>query len=151
MFAEFNTDQWPIVHIHFNPENITEENYNKYTLDYLSLLLRAKEEQIKIIILYNLDKLNIQLNYIKKIAGFNKSIKKYNYVIFVGIITKRTCISKVIKMYLMFDTPICPFKVLEDYNELEEYMKDEFELCINCDNYRKCNDSIDDNSNINYA
>jgi len=148
MFAVYNTDQWPIVHIHFNPENMNEENYNKYTLDYLSVLLRSKEEQIKIIVLYNLDKLDAPLKYIKKTAEFNKSVKKYNSIMFVGIITKRKCISGVIKMYLMFDSPICPFKVLKDYDELEEYVKDEFELCINCDIYKKCNV---DNTNMNYA
>ena len=55
MFAYFNTINWPMVYVNFDLKQLSDESFEKYTIDYLAILIKAQTEKIKLILVYNLD------------------------------------------------------------------------------------------------
>ena len=117
----FNLDNWPIIYIknnNFLNDNILEE----YKKDYLTILIRCKNNKEKIILFMDIyDKSEIQMPYIKKMTEFHRSIEDYNklYVEYIYILCKSKIIKNVISMLLSVEKPAVPCKIIRSLDKLE--------------------------------
>ena len=118
----FNLDNWPIIYIknknNFLNDNILEE----YKKDYLSILIRCKNNKEKIILFMDIyEKTEVQMPYIKKMAGFHKSVEEYNklYVEYIYVLCKSKIMKNVISMLLSVETPAVSCKIIRSLDKLE--------------------------------
>ena len=130
----FNLDNWPSIYIknnNFLNDNILEE----YKKDYLTILIRCKNNKEKIILFMDIyDKSEIQMPYIKKMTEFHRSIEDYNklYVEYIYILCKSKIIKNVISMLLSFEKPAVPCKIIRSLDKLETlFYKNGKEMFLN--------------------
>ena len=118
----FNLDNWPIIYIKNKNNFLNDEILEEYKKDYLSILIRCKNNKEKIILFMDIyEKTEVQMPYIKKMAGFHKSVEGYNkvYVEYIYVLCKSKIMKNVISMLLSVETPVVPCKIIRSLDKLE--------------------------------
>jgi len=135
---QFNTKHWPIVYFFIDNEKMTDEVFEEYKRTYLTILLKCKKENKKIILISDLNNQdNLPLKYVMKQAYFNNKIHKFNqaYVDLVCVYLNNNSFKRILdiyfsilkeKMNLDFDTHV--YQKLEPYIENIEMIKKYKEL-----------------------
>ena len=55
MVLKFNEDNWPVVYFYLGKEEINEELFESYKVNYLNLLIKCKKEKKKMILISDLN------------------------------------------------------------------------------------------------
>ena len=55
MIADFNLENWPIVYLKLNNNDINENSFEEYKKYYLGLLIRCKNNNEKMVLICNLN------------------------------------------------------------------------------------------------
>jgi len=128
----FNLDNWPIVYLKtINGNNITDESFEEFKKMYLELLVKAKKNNEKMILICNLNTSgSLPLKYIMKQAQFNKEIYKYNkeYVKGVCILCKDKSFKNILNLYFSVAKPAAPFKLCRTYEKSNKYLLENFNV-----------------------
>lgn len=135
MGIKFNTDYWPIVQFRLI-EEVNDENFENYKVNFLNLLLRCKKNKEKMLLICDLENdASIPMKYIFKLALFNKKIFKFNklYLRGVCVLSKSKTFKNIFKIYLSLITPSAPYKLCSSYDKINNYIEKEFK--INFDTY----------------
>lgn len=125
MFAGFLINEFPIVYIRIKSDDFNDENLVFYQNSFINVLLRAKNEKQKIIILLDLfdcDSSTFNMNNIMKQANFYKSIMKYTslYVQHVYILSNRNDLHFFIKIFRTFGKSDVPYKIVKNTEKIEQ-------------------------------
>lgn len=130
MGIQFNTDYWPIVQFSL-VEEVNDENFEQYKVNFLNLLLRCKKNKEKMLLICNLETdITIPMKYVFKLALFNKKIFKFNklYLQGVCVLSKSKTFKNIFKIYLSLITPSSPYKLCSSYIKINNYIKKEFQI-----------------------
>lgn len=124
-FAQFEMGSFPIVYMKIHSEHFNEENFENYKSSLIHLLLRAKSEKQKMILLldlFNSDQSTFQMENIMKQAAFYKSIMAHTllYVQHVYILSNRTDLHVFIKIFKTFAKSVVPYKVVKSIEKIEQ-------------------------------
>ena len=144
MFAYFNTINWPMVYVNFDLKQLSDESFEKYTIDYLAILIKAQTEKIKLILVYNLDNMKLPISYIKKQVAFNKTVKDHNtnHIGFVCIVSENRLLKSILKMFFSIQKDSNTCKVFKTHNEVSNYLSQNFGIITNFSNENKMNYDI---------
>jgi hypothetical protein len=128
----FNLTHWPIVYLKsISGNNITDESFEDFKKMYLELLVKAKKNNEKIILICNINTSgNIPLKYIMKQAQFNKEIYKFNkeFVKGVCILCKDKSFKNILNLYFSVAKPAAPFKLCRSYEKANKYLNEIFNV-----------------------
>lgn len=124
-FAQFEMGSFPIVYMKIHSEHFNEANFENYKSSLIHLLLRAKSEKQKMILLldlFNSDQSTFQMENIMKQAAFYKSIMAHTllYVQHVYILSNRTDLHVFIKIFKTFAKSVVPYKVVKSIEKIEQ-------------------------------
>jgi hypothetical protein len=138
MFSYFLISEFPIVYISINSDHFNDENFEYYKSSYVNLLLKAKNEKQRMIILLDLigcDNATFKMENILKQASFYKSIMEHSikYVQHVYIISNRNDLHVLIKIFKTFAKSLVPYKVVRNTEKIEQniYKKYNIKLKLN--------------------
>lgn len=129
MIANFNLNNWPIVYFKLSGDAICEDSFEEYKKYYLNLLIKSKNENVKIILICNLNNSgNLPLNYVMKQAQFNKEIYKFNkeYVKCVCILCKDRSFKNILNLYFTVSKPAAPYKLCRSFSKINKYLNEKF-------------------------
>jgi len=118
----FNLDNWPIVYIKNNNNWLNDEILEEYKKDYLSILIRCKNNKDKIILFMDIyERTEVQMPYIKKMAEFHKNVEEYNrlYVEYIYVLCKSKIMKNIISMLLSVESPAVSCKIIRSLDKLE--------------------------------
>ena len=118
----FNLDNWPIIYIKNKNNCLNDTILEEYKKDYLTILIRCKNNKEKIILFMDIyEKTEVQMQYIKKMADFHKSVEEYNKVDveYIYILCKSKIMKNVISMLLSVETPTVPCKIIRSLDKLQ--------------------------------
>jgi len=130
MGIQFNTDYWPIVQFSL-VEEVNDENFEQYKVNFLNLLLRCKKNKEKILLVCDLENdVAIPMKYVFKLALFNKKIFKFNKLYLQGVCVLSTSktFKNIFKIYLSLITPSSPYKLCSSYTKINSYIEKEFQI-----------------------
>ena len=125
MSADYNLDNWPIVYFKLSSNQISDETFEEYKKSYLSLLVRCKNNNDKIILICDLNKsAKLPLNYIMKQAQFTKDINKFNkeYIKAVCILCNDKNFKNILSLYFTFCRPASPYKLCRSFDKINKYL-----------------------------
>jgi len=159
MVKFFNTKEWPIVYLKSYNDYINDNLFEIYKKQYLTLLLKCKNNKEKIILICDLNTLdscdNLPLNYIMKHANFNKEIYKYNkeYVRTVCILCNNSSLKNILNLYFTVSKPASPYKIFKNYDKANKYLLESFNINFDITIYQRNNldcedESSDENTDI---
>ena len=165
MGFQFNTKHWPVIYFKACDE-INDENFEEYKVNYLNLLIKSKKNKDKVFLIADLNtEIQIPMKYIFKLAAFNKKLYKFNklYLKVVCIFSQSKSFKNLLKLYLSLITPSSPYKLCSSFDKINVYLKDSLdtyfdtnifnlnkENCINNNNENENhNEDENDNNNIN--
>ena len=134
MIADFNSDNWPIVYVKFNNNELNDESFEEYKKYYLNLLIKCKKDNSKMYIIFNLDNTkSLPMNYIVKQIQFNKEIEKFNkeYIQLASIICKSKAFKNILNLYFSMSKQAAPFKIFRCFNKMKLYFIDKFNINFN--------------------
>lgn len=125
MFAGFLVNDFPIVYISIKSDDFSDENLTYYQNSFINILLRAKDEKQKIIILLDLfecDNSTFNMDNLMKQANFYKSIMKYTalYVQHVYILSNRNDLHFFVKIFRTFGKSDVPYKIVKNTEKIEQ-------------------------------
>jgi hypothetical protein len=118
----FNLDNWPIIYIKNKNNCLNDSILEEYKKDYLTILIRCKNNKEKIILFMDIyEKNEVQMPYIKKMADFHKSVQDYNkvYVEYIYVLCKSKIMKNVISMLLSVETPAVSCKIIRSLDKLQ--------------------------------
>ena len=133
MGIQFNTNYWPIVQFSLI-EEVNDENFEQYKVNFLNLLLRCKKNKEKMLLICDLESdIGIPMKYVFKLALFNKKIFKFNklYLQGVCVLSKSKTFKNIFKIYLSLITPSSPYKLCSSYAKINTYIEKEFQINFN--------------------
>ena len=151
MVFKFNINYWPIVHFSLT-EEVNDENFEEYKVNFLNLLLNCKKKKQKILLICDLNaNIQISMKYVLKLAAFNKKIFNFNklYLNGVYVISKNKTFKNFFKIYLSLITPCAPYKLCSSYNKINIHMKDDFNLLFDTNIFINDNNNDSNNNNSN--
>jgi hypothetical protein len=125
MSADYNLDNWPIVYFKLSSNQINDETFEEYKKSYLSLLLRCKNNNDKVILICDLNKsAKLPLNYMMKQAQFTKEINKFNkeYIKAVCILCDDKNFKNILSLYFTFCKPASPYKLCRSFDKINKYL-----------------------------
>ena len=131
MICTFNLDHFPIVYMKLNDNEINDNSFEEYKEYYLSLLLRCKKENQKLVLICNLDNTpTLPMNYIAKQSQFNKDIYKHNqaHVKTVCILCKNKSFKNILNLYFTVSKPANPFKICRSFMKVNKYLSEKFKI-----------------------
>jgi len=143
MVKFFNTKEWPIIYLKSYNNYINDDLFELYKKQYLSLLIKCKNNKEKIILICDLTTLNncenLPLNYIMKHANFNKEIYKYNkeYVKAVCILCSNSSLKNILNLYFTISKPASPYKIFKNNDKINKYLMDNFNIEFNISIFQK--------------
>jgi hypothetical protein len=124
----FNLDYWPVVYLKsMNGSSITDESFNDFKKMYLELLVKAKNNNEKIILICNINTTEpIPMKYIMEQAKFNKEIYDSNkkYVKGVCILCKDKNFKNILNLYFTIAKPAAPYKLCRSYEKANKYLNE---------------------------
>ncbi len=125
MFAGFLLNDFPIVYISIKSDDFSDENLALYQNSFVNVLLKAKDEKQKIIILLDLfqcDNSVFNMDNLMKQANFYKSIMKYCslYVQHVYILSNRSDLHFFVKIFRTFGKSDVPYKIVKNTEKIEQ-------------------------------
>ncbi len=154
MFAGFLVNEFPIVYISIKSDDFSDENLTYYQNSFVNVLLRAKDEKQKIIILLDLfqcDNSTFNMDNLMKQANFYKSIMKYCmlYVQHVYILSNRNDLHFFVKIFKTFGKSDVPYKIVKNTEKIEQNIHKKYNTRVKLNNFK--NELIDKRSLlINY-
>jgi hypothetical protein len=154
MFAGFLVNEFPIIYISIKSDDFSDENLTYYQNSFVNVLLRAKNEKQKIIILLDLfqcDHSTFNMDNLMKQANFYKSIMKYCalYVQHVYILSNRTDLHFFVKIFRTFGKSDVPYKIVKNTEKIEQNIYKKYNTKVELNNFK--NENIDNESLlINY-
>jgi hypothetical protein len=125
MSADYNLDNWPIVYFKLSSNKINDETFEEYKKSYLSLLVRCKNNNDKVILICDLNKsAKLPLNYMMKQAQFTKEINKFNkeYIKAVCILCDDKNFKNILSLYFTFCKPASPYKLCRSFDKINKYL-----------------------------
>ncbi len=138
MFAGFLVNEFPIVYISIKSDDFSDENLVAYQNSFVNILLKAKDEKQKIIILLDLfqcDDSTFNMDNLMKQANFYKSIMKYCtlYVQHVYILSNRSDLHFFVKIFRTFGKSDVPYKIVKNTEKIEQniYKKYKTKVVLN--------------------
>ena len=145
MIGDFNLEFWPIVYLKLNDKEINENSFEEYKKYYLSLLLKCKKNNEKMVLICNLNSGRmLPLDYVMKQAQFNKEIQKFNkdYIETVCILCKEKSFKNVLNLYFTVAKPTNPYKFSRSFEKINLYLKDKFNIDFDLSIFENQNESI---------
>ncbi len=141
MFAKFMVSEFPIVYISINSDYFNDENFEYYKSSFLHLLLRAKREKQKMILLLDLfecDGATFKMENILKQGAFYKSVMDYAllYVQHVYILSNRNDLHVLIKIFKTFGKSLVPYKVVRDTEKIEQNIYKKYGEKVQLQNFK---------------
>lgn len=128
MDDNFNLDHWPVVYFKAGIEPINDISFEEYKKYYLNLLIKCKNENIKMILICDLNNSKeIQLNYVMKQVQFNNEIYKFNkeYLKCVSILCNNQNflnLKNIINLYFTIIKSPSPFKLCKSFNKINKFL-----------------------------
>ena len=139
--TNFNVDRWPIVYLKaISGNSITDDSFESYKKMYLELLVKAKKNNEKMILICNLNTSgNLPLKYIMKQAQFNKEIYKFNkeYVKCVCILCKDKSFKNILNLYFSVAKPAAPYKLCRSIEKANKFLLDSFKINFDVNVFEK--------------
>tara|TARA_A100001015_G_C14492988_1_gene519976 strand:- start:38 stop:391 length:354 start_codon:yes stop_codon:yes gene_type:complete len=114
MVLSFNEENWPVVYFYIGNNEINDELFESYKINYLNLLLKCKRKKEKMILISDLNTdNNLPIKYVMKQAMFNRKINNFNklYVAAVCIYCKNSSFKNILNMYFTLTKPASPYKL----------------------------------------
>lgn len=146
--CDFDTTNWPIVYFKVIVKNINDDTFEKYRKDYLELLVKAKRENKKMVVICDLNYVEkyetLPMKYLLKQSQFNKECYKFNkdYVTCVCILCNNKSLRTILNLYFAVTRQASPYKVCKSSEKATLYLKDKFNIDFNTSIYF-------DNNNLN--
>ncbi len=124
-FAKFYVKHFPLVYMTINSNYFSDENFEYYKTSLLNVLLQAKKEKQKVIILLDLfecDTATFEMKNILKQASFYKSIMEYSktYIQHVYILSNRTDLHFFVKIFRTFGKTDVPYKIVRNLDKIKK-------------------------------
>lgn len=147
----FNIDNWPIVYFKINNTELNDTIFEEYQKYYLSLLIKCKKNNEKMVFISDLKtlegKTDFPMKYIMKQVEFNKKIYEFNkkFIKCFIVICNNRKIKTIINTLFMIIRPAAPFKLCRDQIKANKYLFEKFN--INFDITIYLNDINEDNIN----
>jgi hypothetical protein len=135
--SRFNSNSWPVVYFKIDVKEITNETFEDYKKQYLELLVRAKRENKKIILLSDLNHIkkneSFPMNFLMKQMKFNKDCYKFNkeYLQCVCILCNSSRLKSILNIYFTMIKQAAPYKICKDTNALDIYLKEKYNIEMN--------------------
>ena len=145
----FNTKYWPLVYFFVDDNGMNENDFENYKKIYLQILLKCKKENVKIILISDLNnQKKVDMKYVMKQAYFNLKIEKFNklYVKVVCVYLKDKNFKKILNMYFNICKPYCPYKICNTYESINKFIKCELNEEYNTNVFSNL---IEDITNLN--
>ncbi len=141
MFAGFFVNEFPIVYISIKSDDFSDENLIHYQNSFVNVLLRAKDEKQKIIILLDLfqcDGSTFNINNLMKQANFYKSVMKYCalYVQHVYILSNRNDLHFFVKIFRTFGKSDVPYKIVKNTEKIEQNIYKKYNTRVKLNNFK---------------
>jgi hypothetical protein len=131
MISNFNLDYWPIVYFKSPGNTIDDESFEEYKKYYLNLLIKCKNNNEKMILICNLNKLtSYPIEFIAKQAEFSKQIFKFNkeYVKCVCILCKDKSFKNILNLFFTFVKPATSYKLCRSFDKVNKYLFQKFNV-----------------------
>jgi len=131
MISNFNLDNWPIVYFKSSGNSVDDESFEEYKKYYLNLLIKCKNNNEKMILICNLNKLtSYPIEFIAKQAEFSKQIFKFNkeYVKCVCILCKDNSFKNILNLFFTFVKPATPYKLCRSFSKVDKYLLDKLNI-----------------------
>lgn len=145
MNGNFNLEYWPIIYLKISNNEMNDELFEEYKKYYLTLLLRCKRNNERIILICNLNDFtnDIPLKYIMGQIEFNKEIYKFNkeYLMCVCILCKNKSFKYILNMYFSFAKPAAPFKLCRSYSKANLFIKEKSNIDFDVSIYENNNEN----------
>ena len=146
MFAGFLLNEFPIVYISIKSDNFSDENLAHYQNSFVNVLLRAKNEKQKMIILLDLfecDNSTFNMNNLMKQGNFYKSIMKYTslYVQHVYILSNRNDLHFFVNIFKKFGKSDIPYKIVKNTEKIEQNIYKKYNTKVHLNHLK--NENID--------
>ena len=136
----FCIDNWPIVYIKNKNSIITDEIIEEYKKDYLSVLIRCKNNNEKIYIIINIYfRTDVPIKFMQSISKFNKSIYDYNkkYVNYIYILCESKIFKNVLSMMIAMEKPASPYKIVRSTEKLKKLFHENHGIQLDDNNVMK--------------
>jgi hypothetical protein len=130
MISNFNLDYWPFVFFKSSGD-LKDDSFEEYKKNYLNLLIKCKNNNEKMILIYNLNNItSYPIEYIAKQAEFNKQIFKFNkeYIKCVCILSKDTNFKNILNLFFTFIKPSSPYKLCRTFDKINKYLLEKFNI-----------------------
>ena len=144
MVLKFNEDNWPVVYFYLGDEEINEELFENYKVNYLNLLIKCKKEKKKMILISDLNtEKSLPIKYVMKQAMFNRKINKFNelYVSAVCIYCKNKSFKNILKMYFTLTKPASPYKLCTSLEKINKFLDEKINYKFDARIYENFNKS----------
>jgi hypothetical protein len=138
MSADYNLNNWPVVYIKLSSNQISDESFEEYKKAYLSLLVKCKNNNDKIILICDLNNSsNLPINYVMKQAQFTKDINKFNkeYVKAVCILCSDKNFKNMLNLYFTLCKPATPYKLCRSFNKINKYLIEKHDIIFDSNIY----------------
>ena len=145
MIADFNLENWPIVYLKLNNNEINKESFEEYKKYYLGLLIRCKNNNEKMVLICNLNTTRIMPpEYIMKQSYFNREIYKFNkdYVKTVCILCNDKNLKNILNLYFSVNKPAAPYKLCISFDKINKYLNQNFKINFDSNILEELNMSI---------
>ncbi len=144
MFAGFSLHEFPIVYISIKSDEFSDENLELYQNSFIQLLLKAKDEKQKIIILLDLfecDGSTFNMDNLMKQANFYKSIMKYTalYIQHVYILSNRNDLHFFVKIFRTFGKSEVPYKIVKTTEKIEQNIQKKYNIKVELNMFKESN------------
>jgi hypothetical protein len=139
MFADYNLEHWPVVYFKLNDNEITDESFEEYKKFYLTLLLRCKKNNEKMVIICNLNRNgDLPLTWVIKHSQFNKEVYKHNkdFVKAVCIMCKDKNFKNILNLYFTVAKPAAPYKLCRSFFKVNKYLTEKFNMTFDSNIYQ---------------
>lgn len=133
---KINNNFYPVIIINFDSVDNNDDTLEKYKKDYLKLLINAKKDNIKLVMIYNIINLDIDIDTTRSynLYLFFQNIKKENFenVRKLCILNNNKSINLMIKTLTSLNKirDDVPFKIFSKETELLKYINNKYNKTI---------------------
>lgn len=133
---KINKDFYPVIIINFDSVDNNDDTLEEYKKDYLKLLINAKKDDVKLIMIYNVMNLEMDIDTTRSynLYLFFQNIKKENFenVRKICILNNNTSINLMIKSLTSLNKirDDVPFKIFSKETELLKYINNKYNKTI---------------------
>jgi len=133
---KINNNFYPVIIINFDSVDNNDDTLEEYKKDYLKLLINAKRDDVKLIMIYNVMNLEMDIDTTRSynLYLFFQNIKKENFenVRKICILNNNTSINLMIKSLTSLNKirDDVPFKIFSKETELLKYINNKYNKTI---------------------